>query len=80
MARRDCDLSGAHAVAALLKQDKVDRYGTCRRATMSQTELISELVDEPAPGRHVMMLEALPPDEASFYASEDHVVDPCGNF
>ena len=78
MARRDCDLSGAPAVAKLLKEDKVDRYGSSERARMSQTELVSELVDEPAPGRHVMMLDALPAEEALFYSEERHVVDACG--
>ena len=32
-ARRDLDLSGAAAVAALLKEDRVDRYGIAERAT-----------------------------------------------
>ena len=78
MARRDFDLSGAPAVAALLKEDRVDRYGSYDRATGPQTELIAEKVDEPSPGRHVMMLDALPPEEASFYAEERHVVDAYG--
>ena len=77
-ARRDLDLSGAPAVAALLKEDRVDRYGTAERATTPQTELIAERVDEPSSGRHVLMLEALPPEEASFYAEEHHVVDAQG--
>ena len=48
-ARRDSDLSGAHAVAALLKEDRVDRYGSSERVGLSQTELIADTVDEPVP-------------------------------
>ena len=49
-ARRDLSSegpSGAQAVAALLKADKVDRYGSADRAGVSQTNLIAAEVDEP---------------------------------
>jgi hypothetical protein len=81
-ARRSCplgDLTGVHSVAALLKADKVDRYGSKHRAGFSQTELISAEVDEPpATSGVVNMLAALPPEEAAFYEAERQVVDPSG--
>ena len=55
-ARRDTCPTGAHAVAALLKQDKVDRYGSAIGSMSSQISLIASEVDEPPPGRHVSML------------------------
>lgn len=79
-ARRDLGLTGvrnSEAVASLLKQS-VDDFGYMNFLTVKQVPLEADRLVEPPTNGVIDMLEALPPEDALFYADESNVVDPVG--
>ena len=77
-ARRCLGTTGAQAVSTLLKSEQLDSYGLRFARKEKHVELKADLIDEPAHTRTVNMLEALPAEEAAYYAQEHHVADPAG--
>ena len=68
--------TGVHAVAALVRGSQVGGDGYLRaRLPAAREELRAEVVDEPLDDRCVIMLDALPPDDAMYYSAEEHVLD-----
>eukprot|EP00435_Cladocopium_sp_Y103_P042260 s2492_g11.t1 len=77
-ARRDCRLTGVRdSVAALLKAP-LDDQGYLRLSTVKQVPMIAHLMVEPDDTNYVNMLEVLPPEDASYYALEENVIERCG--
>ena len=71
-ARREETPSGAPAVARLLRRELPSYNATI--ATHAQVEFLADAIDEPEDDRVVPMLEALDPENASFYDSEKNVL------
>ena len=74
-ARRGCNLTGVRDSVASLLKAPLDEQGYLRLSTVKQVPLIADLVVEPEDTGFVNMLDVLPPDDAVYYACEDHVVD-----
>ena len=72
-ARRDCGLTGVPAVLELARVQEVG-YGKPTRLSTHEA-LRAEDVDEPQEVKCVQMLDALGPEEAQYYGSEDNVVE-----
>jgi hypothetical protein len=71
--------SGVHAVAALVRGSLVGGDGYLRaRQPAAREELSAAMVDEPLDERCVIMIDALPADDAMFYSKEEHVLDYSG--
>ena len=56
----------------------MDSYGLRFARREKHVELKADQIDEPAHTRTVNMLEALPAEEAAYYAQEHHVADSAG--
>jgi len=79
-ARRGLGLTGVQhsaAVASLLKQP-MDELGYMKFSAVKQVPLEAEKIVEPKEKGHIDMLAALPPEDATFYACEENVVDRAG--
>ncbi|CAK8994609.1 Uncharacterized protein SCF082_LOCUS4000 [Durusdinium trenchii] len=79
-ARRSLGLTGvqtSEAVKQLLKQP-MDELGYLKLNDVKQVPLIADRIAEPACKNFIDMLDALPHEDAIFYAQEAHVVDPIG--
>ena len=70
--------TGAQSISTLLRTEPLDQYGMRFARSDKHAELISHLIDEPDHQRVVNMLDALPPEEAAYYASEKNVLDAAG--
>ena len=75
--RRGDSPTGVHAALVLLRAEPHESC-TVRRAKVPQVTFLADRIDEPRGNRVVNMLAALPPEEAAYYAKEEHVVDWCG--
>ena len=70
-------LIGAHACSTLLKTPPAEGYSPTKR--IAQVPFVASQIVEPQPLSPVVhMLEALPPEEASFYSTEASVLMPSG--
>ena len=78
--RRDQDPpeTGGAALSKLLKLDVSDRYSTVSAAAPPRDSLRAADIDEPDHDRIVDMLDALPPDDAEYYSSEDNLLEKTG--
>ena len=75
--RRELSLNGAQAAFRLLKQEPHDSHMS--KSKINQVPLVSSKIVEPDPlAPTVNMLEALPPEEAAFYAREENVREMVG--
>eukprot|EP00438_Fugacium_kawagutii_P028962 Skav210523 [mRNA] locus=scaffold3045:172599:178253:+ [translate_table: standard] len=78
--RRNLGLTGvqqAAAVASLLKQS-LDEFGYMKYNSVKQVPLEADKIVEPPNDGCIEMLEALPPEDAQFYALEENVVETMG--
>ena len=76
-ARRSLGLTGVQtsdAVASILKQP-VDELGYLKISDVKHVPLIADRIAEPACEACIDMLEALPQEDAIFYADEENVVE-----
>ena len=73
-ARRELALTGVQSAAAVLLKSSVDALGYVKVAAHAQVPLIADRIVEPASPFSIDMMEALPAEEASFYAHEANVV------
>ena len=77
-ARREFPLTGAQALASVMRTTVRGTYSMKVRAETPHVRLKADLVDEPSDESFVPMLEALPAGEAAFYACEENVIDHIG--
>ena len=79
--RRDpsiAKVSGAQATASLARAELTDHY-SFRASSHNQVQLKAAALDEPQLGwPSVNLLDALPPDEARFYADEANCLELAG--
>ena len=73
--RRTFGLSGAHAVASMLKTEPAWRYSFKDDTSAAHEVLRADDVDEPDHNVTVDLLDAIPVEEAEFYSDEGRVVD-----
>ena len=78
ISERGCELTGDQCTSLLLKIHADSRYGALRGSDVPQVSLQSDLLDEPPDDQVVRMLDVMSPEEASFYAAEENVVDTEG--
>ena len=76
-ARRGNYLTGVQSLASLLKAP-LDESGYVRPTGVRQIPMIAESMVEPKDERFIDMLEALPAEDAAYYAVEEHVVETGG--
>ena len=76
-ARRGFDLTGVQPLASLLKAS-LDESGYVRPAGVRQVAMVAERMVEPKDDGHIDMLEALPAEDAAYYACEENVVETAG--
>ena len=76
--RRGLHLTGAHDAAAQLLKQPLDELGYMKSSSVKQVSLIASKVVEPITTRCVNLLDALPEEDAHFYAHEVNVLDTHG--
>ena len=76
-ARRGFDLTGVQPLASLLKAS-LDESGYVRPAGVRQVAMVAERMVEPKDDGHIDMLDALPAEDAAYYACEKKVVQTAG--
>ena len=75
-ARRELVLTGVrHSAAAMLMKTSLDHDGYIRDNKVRQTPMCAERMVEPSRLDCIDMLDALPPEDALFYSSEQNVID-----
>ena len=77
-ARRGFHLTGAHDAAAQLLKQPLDDLGYLKSSSVKQVPLIAARVVEPSTSRCIDLLDALPEEDAQFYAHEANVVETYG--
>ncbi len=76
-ARRGFNLTGVQPLASLLKAS-LDESGYVRPATVRQVAMVADRIVEPADEGFINMLDALPAEDAAYYADEANVVETGG--
>eukprot|EP00434_Breviolum_minutum_P026310 symbB.v1.2.023253.t2/scaffold2112.1/size106475/3 len=76
-ARRGFHLTGVQSLASLLKAP-LDESGYVRPTGVRRIPMIADRMVEPKDERFIDMLEALPAEDAAYYAVEEHVVETGG--
>ena len=76
-ARRSFDLTGVQPLASLLKAS-LDESGYVRPAGVRQVAMVAERMVEPKDDGHIDVLDALPAEDAAYYACEENVVETAG--
>ena len=76
-ARRGFHLTGVQSLASLPKAP-LDESGYVRPTGVRQIPMIADRMVEPKDERFIDMLEALPAEDAAYYAVEEHVVETGG--
>ncbi len=75
--RRELHLTGVQSLASLLKAP-LDESGYVRPTGVRQIPMIADRMVEPKDKGFIDMLQALPAEDAAYYAREEHVVETAG--
>ena len=75
--RRGLHLTGVQSLASLLKAP-LDESGYVRPTGVRQIPMIADRMVEPKDDGYIDMLQALPAEDAAYYAKEEHVVETQG--